>query len=175
MGISATVFCSSLSFVRAMSVFAIAGVLADGQQPTTVLHGTIFDPAGALLPAIAVEVSSAEHTCNTDTGATGKFTCQLPPGRYRISIASQGLMPYRRASVNLQASSHVFLNLRPVLRGIPIGVDGVGSFQTALQDPKISYEEQPIGADADVLIQYSSSNRRGNEVGLSRSKSRSNI
>jgi len=141
------------------------GLIGDltAQQQVGFIHGTVLDPAGAVLVGLDVEVSSPEHVCKTTSNNEGKFNCQLPPGRYRVVVSGQGLMPYRRATVNVAPSAHVFLKLRPVLRAAPIGVDSVPPAVFDFPDPKISYEEQTVG-NTDVLLQYASSAERGGQI-----------
>ena len=56
-------------------------------------------------------------------------------------------MPYKRASVAIVPNAHIFLTLRPLIRG---------SLVAGLPDPQIGYEELMVG-DADVVVQYTSS------------------
>jgi hypothetical protein len=134
------------------------------QQPTGFVHGTVLDPAGAIFVGIEVEVKSRDHACMTTSNQEGKFNSQLPPGRYNVAVTAQGLMPYRRATVNVGPSSHVFLKLRPVLRTAPISILTVGPDKPNLPpDPKIGYQEQAVG-NGDVLVQYTSSSMKDGRI-----------
>lgn len=143
--------------------FLTAGALT-AQMPSGFIHGTVIDPAGAVIFGLQIEISSGDFACRPTLNPEGKFNCQLPAGRYRVSVTGQGVMPYRRATVNLEASSHVFLKLRPVLRAAPIHILYVGPVKPNLPpDPKIGYEEQAVG-DGDVLVQYTSSSTKDGRI-----------
>jgi len=134
------------------------------QQPTGFVHGMVLDPAGAVFVGIEIEVASRDHACKTTSNQQGKFNCQLPPGRYNVSATGRRLMPYRRATVNVEPSSHVFLKLRPVLRAAPLHILDVGPNKLNLPpDPTIGYEEQAVG-NGDVLVQYTSSTKKDGQI-----------
>jgi carboxypeptidase family protein len=137
-------------------VVFLAATTSVAQDRPGFIHGTLLDPAGAVFVGVGVEVSSQEHACKTTSNVEGKFNCQLPPGGYNVSATAQGLMPYRRATVNLKPSAHVFLKLRPVLRRALPSVE--------LPDPQIGYEEQLVSGSAEVLVRYHAVEKREGQI-----------
>jgi len=154
----------------AAGVLLSTAMLLPGQQPVGFVHGTVVDPAGAVFIGMVIEVSSQEHSCKSKSNQEGKFNCQLPAGRYNVVVSDENILPYRRATVNLQPSAHVFLILRPILGGAPISIDTVfpdgdpPPVAMTFPDPKIGYEEQFISGSADVLVRYSSTTKREGQV-----------
>lgn len=143
-------------------VFLLTAAALSAQQPVAFLDGTVEDLHGAVIPNAAVEVSSAENRCLTRSNERGEFHCQLPPGRYRIAASSRAFFPYRRATINLNASDRAFLRVRTV-PGPAIAlwlIEGVGAVDVELDTNPVIHEEAFVGGD-DVLIRFASVVRNG--------------
>jgi hypothetical protein len=72
----------------------ISSTFAFGQSATTALHGTVKDPAGALIPGATVTLTdkSVDKTLTAVTNAEGTYEFpQIPPAHYLISVTAQGL------------------------------------------------------------------------------------
>ncbi len=91
---------------------AIASVLcafaAFAQSDRGTITGTVTDPAGAVVPAVAIE---AKNTSNgfvypAATSGTGNYTIsQLPVGTYEITATAMGFKKAIRTGIEVQASA----------------------------------------------------------------------
>src|SRR5215469_9793715 len=80
-------------FVASLTVFA--------QSDRGTITGTIFDPAGAVVASVPIEVR------NVDTGAvyrvgssaTGNYVVQVPAGTYELSMAAAGFKKFLRPNI----------------------------------------------------------------------------
>lgn len=102
---------------RALPIFAILTALCANAagQSTASLHGTVTDAQGALIPSVAVTLSSAENgtTRKTLTDATGAYSfLQLAPSTYRVLAEKPGFTTARAQSVNLPVNTPTTLDLR---------------------------------------------------------------
>jgi hypothetical protein len=140
-----------LSRWKRVCLLCAAAVLR-AQQPHGYIHATVVDPSGAAWGGIGVEVLSPNLTCTTKSDGLGKFTCSLPPGVYRLQTTDANLMPYRRAPLTVLANDHLFVTIRPVIRGAPAG----------LPDPRLNYEVVQVSG-GEAVIQYSSTVSTGLE------------
>lgn len=126
-------------------------------QPAYV-HGTVHDPAGAVLVAAPVQVTSDSARCETKTNERGEFNCSLPPGNYVLRSAIPFFFPYTRA-LNLP-SGHSFVKIRTVVTASSIGftVDETGAHNViSPPGPAPKIEERIVGG-TDVLIRYKDMN-----------------
>lgn len=148
----------------AATVFTITAVMS-AQERLGFIHGTVVDPSDAVIVGARVEVSSGEQKCETTSNAEGKFNCQLPPGRYRIIATDPRFFPYRRATVNLEVLAHASLKLRTVpgpTRGISVPHSGDDILGDATSP--VSYQEQAIQGNADVVVRYHGSEEKEGKI-----------
>src|SRR5579872_2506776 len=123
---------SGVASMRADSVqsFCRAAVLAAAclclqnmlwGQATTSLRGTVTDPSGAAVAKATVTVKApainVERTATT--GASGDYSfLALPPGKYTLTVASEGFERYEQGGlellVNTPATANVQLKLGSV-------------------------------------------------------------
>src|SRR5262245_31333201 len=96
------------SFICLIVVFAGA---AHAQVTTGRISGAVTDPNGAVVPNAAVKVTNLDTNASlqTKTSEDGNFAFQLlPPGRYRVEVATQGFQNYQaEAVVNITQTTTV--------------------------------------------------------------------
>ena len=90
-----TIFCILPSLV----LFIVA-LGSHAQGNAGIVHGTVTDPSGAVIPSATVhlsnEVSQFDRTAFTD--ATGQFDfSNVPFNPYRINITAKGFAPLSRS------------------------------------------------------------------------------
>ena len=90
----------------AMNLFA-AVVLG---QPSGKLAGTVSDLNEARVHGATVVVTIKGVTRTTTTNEEGAYELDLPSGIYRITVASIGFCPSRRASFRIKPSTAVTFN-----------------------------------------------------------------
>jgi outer membrane cobalamin receptor len=79
-----------------LSVFLLAAVLefpavSLGQSNATI-HGTLSDPAGAVVAGATIEVRAAgavKTIAEAQSGGDGTFSISVPPGRYRVRVSAR--------------------------------------------------------------------------------------
>jgi len=96
--------------LAALLLFPLAVLRAEAGGSIT---GTVFDPAGAVIPGAAVTLQDPdngfEQTAVTTREGTYAFPA-LPPGRYEIQIARPGFKPYRQVGLTLFAGGALQVN-----------------------------------------------------------------
>lgn len=113
------------------------------------LHGAVLDMRGAAIPGIQIRVLSGNReACVTRSDADGKFTCEMAPGRYRITAYGVNILPYRRSSVTMDPEVHRWVVVRPVF---------VAPSDTNARDPALQYVEDQLTPVHDVLVRFDSS------------------
>jgi hypothetical protein len=97
-----------LNVAAALLFLSVAALFAQSDRGT--ITGTVSDPAGAVVPAAAVEAR------NTDTSAvypvaassTGNYTIpELPAGTYEITVTAPGFKKFIRAGLVVQAAQTI--------------------------------------------------------------------
>lgn len=92
----------SSTTIRA-GLFLIAyGAFAQSDRGS--ITGTVFDPAGAVVPAAAINATNVETRAvyPTLSTATGNYTIpQIPPGSYEISVGVPGFKSFVRSGVTV--------------------------------------------------------------------------
>jgi len=125
----------------------LAFVTACARGADGYIHGTLVDPAGAVIPNAEAKAYSATHSCNTRTGADGQFHCKLPPDTYAVTTSAPFLVPYRRAAVVLKSGAHLYIKLAPVLRA------QVEDSSIKVADPTILYEARAVQG-TEIVVQH---------------------
>ena len=97
----------TLLFVLAVSIAMCVGTFA---QSTTdgAIGGTVFDPAGAVVPNAKVVVhnngTNAEQTTQTDSSGYYRVR-ELQPANYTVTVSSSGFSPYKADNVIVRVGS----------------------------------------------------------------------
>ena len=81
-----------------------------GQVTSGVISGVVKDPSGAVVPSATVVAADADKgvTRTVTTGATGDFIfASLPPGKYTITVESEGFKKFEKSDVILNVADHV--------------------------------------------------------------------
>src|SRR5579871_2672347 len=83
-----------------VSLFFIS-ITAFAQSDRGTITGTIFDPAGAVVAGVPVEVRNVETGAQYEVGssATGNYVVQVPAGSYELSVAAAGFKKYVRQNI----------------------------------------------------------------------------
>ncbi len=79
--------------VFVVAVVSCLSVLAYAQTAQTALHGTVFDPSGAVIPGATVTISISDigYSRVLQTGSKGEYAfAQIPPGQYTIRVEAAG-------------------------------------------------------------------------------------
>src|SRR5438477_3690466 len=92
--------------------------LADSQQVTGIIRGTIYDPSGAVVSPVLVTVTQAEtgfaRTATSDS--QGNFTfVALPLGHYRVKADARGYHNFAQDGLILEVNHTVTVRVRLML------------------------------------------------------------
>ncbi len=94
-----------------MSRFVLAllltSVVAFGQGDRGTITGEVSDPAGAVVPTAAIEITNSETgvVYRAATTATGNYTiAQVPPGTYAMTVTAAGFKKYLRPNIAVGAT-----------------------------------------------------------------------
>src|SRR5262249_46516915 len=136
---------------RIFFILLFCGVLCApmrAQQVTATLHGTAYDPSGAVVSAAIVTAIQTEtgfvRTAASD--AEGDFVLvELPVGRYRLQVEAKGFQPFVREGITLEVNQSAFVAIHLTL--------GTGSSK--------------VEVTADALLIENSSSTLGKTVGQS--------
>jgi hypothetical protein len=129
--------------------------LALHAQQLGILHGTVMDESGALVPGAKVTVSTAAGPVKSATaGDDGSYSIAgLPSGKYSVQAASPGLVQFQPATVDIAAGGTATLDikLRVALEKQEVTVqENVGP--TVSTDPSQNAGALVLrGADLDAL------------------------
>src|SRR5215831_7670991 len=85
------------------------------QTPSASVIGRVTDPSGAVVPAVAIQVTNLE-TNQTHRGVSngaGDFTVPyLNPGRYTLDATARGFSTYRHADFKLEVDQELRLDIK---------------------------------------------------------------
>jgi hypothetical protein len=93
----------------AFVVFLGLALAAFGQTDRGTITGTIFDPAGAVVPGAAIEVKSADTGAvyQGGTSATGNYVIPVPVGRYTLTVTVKGFKKFVRENLVVTVATDV--------------------------------------------------------------------
>jgi len=98
----------SVAFLAALSV-------ANAQQTTATLLGSVTDATGAAVAGVAIQAANLATNVQREalTDASGAYSLpNLPPGTYRVTATKTGFQVARAESVTLQVEQAARLDLR---------------------------------------------------------------
>ncbi|HXG32974.1 MAG TPA: carboxypeptidase-like regulatory domain-containing protein, partial [Bryobacteraceae bacterium] len=112
---------------RRFSAFALLfGLLSGaasalGQEFRASVSGTVTDPAGAVIPAVDVELRNVATgaTVSTQTNEVGNYVAPfVPPGTYVLTAAKEGFKRAVRENLELRVGDRVRVDLQLELGGV---------------------------------------------------------
>lgn len=92
-----------MRFAIAAVVVCLTGVSALAQSNLGSITGTVSDPAGAVIPAAAIEVRNTETgvVSRSGTSATGNYVIPVPAGTYEITVTVPGFKKFVQPNVQV--------------------------------------------------------------------------
>ncbi len=112
---------------RRLSAFALwfgflsGATSAFGQEFRASVSGTVTDPAGAVIPAVNVELRNVATgaTVSTQTNEVGNYVAPfVPPGIYVLTAAKEGFKRAVRENLELRVGDRVRVDLQLELGGV---------------------------------------------------------
>ena len=97
----------------ALLLFLTSSLALHAQQ-LGILHGTVMDESGALVPGAKVTVSNAAGPVKSATsGDDGSYSIAgLVPGKYTVQASSPGLVQFQPATVDIATGGTATLDLK---------------------------------------------------------------
>ncbi len=123
-----------LSFAMATMIIGFAHSGATAQTITATLTGEVRDPNGAVVPGVAVNVTSVETGLvkSTQTNGEGRYTVAfLNPGKYDVSVEKAGFAKRVRQGITLEIAQTASLNFDLAVAGATVDVS-IGADETPL-------------------------------------------
>ena len=94
---------------------AMACACSLSAQATSTIHGTVYDPSGAVVPDAAVTATNVNTslTRQFNADASGQFTIPLLPiGEYRVRVEKAGFTTFIQSGIRLQVNTNVEVNAK---------------------------------------------------------------
>jgi hypothetical protein len=101
---------------------------AQGLGGAGTVQGTVKDPTGGVMQAVAVRISNpvSGFSRTTTTDASGKYVfSNLPPNSYHVSVEAQGFKPFDR-DVDVRSGVPIAFDIALALAGATTSVEVVG-------------------------------------------------
>ena len=108
-------------FIAAVLCALMAPVVAQAQQETATVIGTVLDAQKAALPGVTVTVRNVETGFNRAgvTDAEGRYrVAAIPPGSYEISAQMQGFGTGVRRGITLTVGAEAVINFEMTLANV---------------------------------------------------------
>src|SRR5215469_15754423 len=88
-------------FRRAVGLLFLLAFAICAQSDRGTITGAIFDPAGAVVASVPIEVRNVDTGAVYQVGssATGNYVVQVPAGSYELSIAAPGFKKFVRQNI----------------------------------------------------------------------------
>src|SRR5271163_1856333 len=142
-GTMKAILLAGLVFLLLLSPAAKAqGVGASGQ-----IRGTVYDPAGSVIPSVtveAVDVAKGTHyTATSDSSGQFQFP-NLPPSVYELTSRHSGLQTQVQKGLQLEVGQTAIVDFHLALAGATASVE-VSAEQVAIETTR--------GSQADTLVQ----------------------
>lgn len=113
-----------------------------GQRTTASLSGTITDPAGAVMPNVAVTVTdiSTQAVQKTQSNSAGFYIVpNLPPGTYQLQAQARGFRTFVQGGIVLQVGQSATVSVK-----MQIGTE-VQTVQVSSAPPQVNLRSQTLG------------------------------
>jgi hypothetical protein len=118
------VLAVTVCFFLALSDFAWA------QSATTSVHGSVYDPNGAVVSGAAVTLSNPAtgfaRTAKTDGQGNYQFL-ELPPASYQLTVSASGFATMKQSGVELLVNTPANLNVNLQITGGTVTVEVAGT------------------------------------------------
>ena len=105
-----------MSFNRFLPACFLAALsVANAQQTTAILLGSVTDSSGGAVSGVAIQAANLATNVQREalTDASGSYSLpNLPPGAYRVTARKTGFQVARAESVTLQVEQSARLDLR---------------------------------------------------------------
>ena len=98
-----------------LAFLLLLGSLGLQAQFSSILEGTITDPAGAVIPAVEVIVEDVDTgtTRTVETSGAGRYRATaLAASTYRVTVSSEGFQTYVQERVTLEVAQTTTLNIQ---------------------------------------------------------------
>lgn len=98
-----------------LAVFLVAAATGLQAQFSSILEGTISDPAGAVIPGVQVEIEDVDTgTVRTvETSGAGRYRAiALAASTYRVTVGTEGFQTYVQERVTLEVAQTTTLNIQ---------------------------------------------------------------
>jgi hypothetical protein len=102
-------------FALAIMLLALTPRPAWSQSATALLNGTVFDPAGAVVPNAEVTLTHVDtsNAMETATGAEGLYSFpQLQLGEYELKVSAPGFRDYVQSGITLSLGDKVRVDIK---------------------------------------------------------------
>jgi hypothetical protein len=127
--------------VAAALLLLLAFVAASAQESRGSIAGQVTDPAGAAVPGATVSVknvdTNAEATATTNEEGAYSFPL-LNPGKYTLTVTSQGFSTAVREGIELRVADKLTLDMPLQVGGLSDVVTTVASTTPALETGSVS-------------------------------------
>lgn len=146
--------------VAALPILSAAPAFAlNNQLPTAVLHGTVTDAAGAMIPGaevVAEETATHRKTSDTTDGTGAFFFPALPFGTYSLTFSYDHFAPVTVANITLREGDDTELApviLQPTSSKATVVVHA-NDYQLAEIELKIEEKQRILGVFPNFYVTY---------------------
>lgn len=110
-----------ISTAGLLCVFALStSPRAHAQVYSSSLTGVVTDPSGAAVPGAQATLTDEQKgfTYKAATDTEGRYVLRnLPPGRYRLTVSSQGMRTHNQPGITLNVGENVSANVQFEVQG----------------------------------------------------------
>jgi len=113
-----------------LGCFLSLSLLAFGQSATTSLHGTVYDPKGAVVSGASVTLANPAtgFTRSTKSDAQGGYQFrELPPATYQLTVAASGFSNVNETGIELLVGTPGMVNVNMQVSGGTVTVEVAGT------------------------------------------------
>jgi hypothetical protein len=127
-----------------LSIFCLLGLTASvmAQSATTSLHGTVYDPKGAVVAGASLTItnSATGFTRSTKTDAQGAYQFrELPPATYQMAATAAGFASVTETGIELLVNTPGLVNVNLQVAG------GTVTLEVAGTAPMVNTENAALG------------------------------
>src|ERR1700676_1828231 len=113
-----------------ISTFLALGAMAFAQSATTSLHGTVYDPKGAVVSGATVTIANPAtgftRTVQTDNQGAYQFP-ELQPATYDLSVSAAGFAVVKETGIQLLVNTPGTVNVTTQVSGGVVTVEVAGA------------------------------------------------